>query len=324
MNNININKRPRRLRYHPILREIVQETRLHPSNLIMPIFIIEGKNIKYPIKSMPGQYQWSIDQALIILKQWIGNGVHSIILFGIPENKDEVGNEALTPDGISIKAIKEIKEAFPNLFIISDICFCEYTNHGHCGIIKNKEVDNDETLHLLAKQSLLHVQAGSDMIAPSGMIDGMVGVIRDKLDAHNFQTKPIMSYAVKYASSFYGPFREAVDSGLSFGDRKSYQMHIGNSREAIKEAALDVEQGADILLVKPAQFYLDIIYQLKEKFYLPIAAYQVSGEYLMIKLASAQGVINEKNAVIESLTSMKRAGADIIISYFTESIIKEL
>ncbi|XP_060077774.1 delta-aminolevulinic acid dehydratase-like [Ylistrum balloti] len=303
---------------------MVQENRLHPSDLIMPMFIKEGSHIKHPIQSMPGQYQWSPDQALLTLKEWVRKGVHSIILFGIPEKKDEWGSEGCNPNSFLIKTIQAIKNTFPSLLVISDICFCEYTDHGHCGLIINDDVGNDETLPLIAKQSLIHAQNGSDMIAPSGMMDGMVASIRKELDDHGFTKTPIMSYAVKYASSFYGPFREAAESTPSFGDRKTYQMNGANSDEALHEVQLDIEEGADILMVKPALPYLDILQRLKTRFNCPIAAYQVSGEYSMIKIACEKGLFDEKAIVEESLTSIKRAGANMIISYFTESIIQDL
>jgi porphobilinogen synthase len=321
---IHLIHRPRRLRQSRLIRELVQETRLHPSNLVMPIFIKSGNNIKNPIQSMPGQFQYSIDQALIVIKKWISKGVHSILLFAIPQNKDFQGSDALSENGIAAKAIRIIKNTFPDLYLISDICFCEYTDHGHCGVVVNNELDNDATLPLIAKQALIHARSGVDLLAPSGMVDGMVYFIREALDQEGFSNNPIMSYSVKYNSAFYGPFREAVQSTPKFGDRRGYQMNPANAQEALREAKLDIEQGVDILMVKPALLYLDIIKMLSQHFTLPIAAYQVSGEYAAIKIAAQAGVLDERLAILESLLAIKRSGASLLISYFTESIIDKL
>jgi len=295
---------------------MVQETRLSIDNLVMPVFICEGEKVTVPIKSMPGINRYSIDVAIEECRKITQLGIHSVLLFGIPSKK---GNHAGTDrNGIIPRAVKAIKAALPDLYVITDVCNCEYTEHGHCGIVANGTVDNDATLEILAKQAVLHAQSGCDMVAPSDMMDGRIGVIRKALDSKGFSEIPIMSYAVKYASAFYGPFREAADCAPKFGDRKAYQMNPANIREALREVELDIEEGADIIMVKPALSYLDIINQVKNACTIPVAAYNVSGEYAMIKAAAANGWLNEDAAVMEMLLSMKRAGADIIVSYHAQ------
>ncbi|HXY61458.1 MAG TPA: porphobilinogen synthase [Nitrospirota bacterium] len=310
--------RPRRLRANENLRRMVRETKLSPDDFIYPLFVTHGKGIKKEISSMPGNYQQSIDILLKDCEEIKNLGIPAVILFGIPEHKDEVGSEAYSDDGIVQNAIKAIKNKAPELIVITDVCLCEYTTHGHCGVIKNGVVQNDATLELLAKEALSHTRAGADMVAPSDMMDGRVGAIRHLLDTEGYYDTPIMAYAAKYASSFYGPFREAAESTPLFGDRRSYQMDAPNSREALREVALDVEEGADIIMVKPALAYLDIIYQVKQNFNLPVAAYNVSGEFSMVKAAAKLGWIDGDRVMMESLIAMKRAGADIILTYFAK------
>ncbi|HYA86758.1 MAG TPA: porphobilinogen synthase [Nitrospirota bacterium] len=310
--------RPRRLRANENLRRMVRETKLSPDDFIYPLFVTHGKGIKKEISSMPGNYQQSIDNLLKDCEEIKKLGIPAVILFGIPEHKDEVGSEAYSDDGIVQNAIKAIKNKIPELIVITDVCLCEYTSHGHCGIIKNGVVQNDATLELLAKEALSHAKAGADLVAPSDMMDGRVGAIRHVLDNEGYHDTPIMAYAAKYASSFYGPFREAAESTPLFGDRRSYQMDSPNSREALREVALDVEEGADIIMVKPALAYLDIIYQVKQNFNLPVAAYNVSGEFSMVKAAAKLGWIDGDRVMMESLIAMKRAGADIILTYFAK------
>lgn len=312
--------RPRRLRSNDVLRKTVRETRLSPDSLILPLFIKEGKNIKQEIKSMPNQFHYSPDMVGQAIGAALQAGVNSVLLFGIPEHKDEVGSEAYNENGALQQGIREIKKNYPQMKVITDVCMCEYTSHGHCGILKGEQVDNDKTLPFLAKIALSHVDAGADMIAPSDMMDGRIEALRTALDQNGFTDTPIMSYAVKYSSAFYGPFREAAGSAPAFGNRKSYQMDYHNSREAIKEALIDVNEGADILMVKPALSYLDIIKAVKENTRLPLAAYSVSGEYSMIKAAAAQGLIDEYGVMCESAVSIYRAGADILISYYAKEI----
>lgn len=320
--------RLRRLRQHTLLREMVQETTLSIKDLIYPLFVVEGKNIKKEIKSMPGVYNLSVDKLVKECKEVEELGIPAIILFGIPEEKDENGTSAYSPKGIIQKAIREIKKAKLNLIIITDICLCEYTSHGHCGILKEGkyglEVDNDKTLEILSKEALSHVEAGADVVAPSDMMDGRVLAIREVLDNNGFSSIPILSYSAKFASSFYGPFREAAQSAPSFGDRKGYQMDPANAREALREVLLDIEEGADIVMVKPALAYLDIISKVKERFEVPVACYNVSGEYSMVKAASSLGYIDEKKVVMEILLSMKRAGADLILTYFAKDVANYL
>jgi len=316
--------RPRRLRKNEVIRRMVRETSLSPDDLIYPLFVTFGKNVRKEIKTMPGCFQESVDVIVKHAREVHSLGIPAILLFGIPEHKDEIGSSAYDPQGVVQKAIKAIKNKLPDLYIITDVCMCEYTSHGHCGVIENGEVRNDPTLELLAMEAVSHTEAGADMVAPSDMMDGRVGAIRAALDREGFAETPIMSYAAKYASSFYGPFREAAESTPQFGDRRSYQMDPSNRREALKEVALDVEEGADIVMVKPAMTYLDIISDVRESFDLPVAAYNVSGEYSVIKAAARLGWIDEKRAMMEVLTSIKRAGADLILTYFAKEAAKLL
>jgi porphobilinogen synthase len=317
-------KRPRRLRMNSILREMIRETSLDVSDLIYPLFVVPGDNIKEEIDSMPGIYHFSIDLLVEEVKEVRDLGIPAILLFGVPSYKDELGSEAYSEEGIVQKAVREIKEKVPEIVVITDVCMCGYTTHGHCGIVENGQVLNDKTVDYIAKIALSHVEAGADMVAPSDMMDGRVAAIRKLLDSKGFVNTPIMAYSAKYASSFYGPFREAANSFPQFGDRKSYQMDYGNSNEALREIALDIEEGADIVMVKPALSYLDIIRRVKDNFNIPIAAYNVSGEYSMVKAAAKMGWIDEKSVVLEILTSIKRAGADIIITYFAKDVAKWL
>jgi porphobilinogen synthase len=321
--------RPRRLRYHPLVRDMVRETALAVDDLIYPLFVRPGKGIKKEIASMPGNYQLSIDR----LTEEVGSasdlGVRSFILFGIPAHKDAIGSSALEDEGIVQQALRELKRQFRDrVLLLTDECFCEYTDHGHCGILNEiggrTDLDNDATLPNLAAQCVSHARAGADIVAPSGMLDGMVTAIRTGLDEAGFQHIPIMSYAVKYASGFYGPFRDAAESPPQFGDRSSYQMDPANSAEALREAALDLDEGADILMVKPALAYLDIIRRVKERFQVPLAAYNVSGEFAMVKAASLKGWIDERRVAMEILTSIKRAGADMILTYFARDAARWL
>ncbi|MBF0368599.1 MAG: porphobilinogen synthase [Magnetococcales bacterium] len=307
--------RPRRLRKNPAIRRMVRETRLTPRDLIYPLFIVPGENIRHPVTSMPGVYQLSVDQAIPLAREAQEMGLGGIILFGIPEGKDATGSDALASEGIVQQAIRGIKAALPDLYVIADTCFCEYTDHAHCGVIRDGDVDNDATLKLLGQAAVTQAEAGVDMVAPSGMMDGMVGAIRAALDQAGYQDIPILSYAVKYASAYYGPFRDAADNTPSFGDRRSYQMDPANRREALREAALDVAQGADMLMVKPGLSYMDIIREVRDHFDLPLAVYNVSGEYAMVKAAAEKGWIDEERVVLETLTSFKRAGADLILTY---------
>ena len=316
--------RPRRLRKNEAFRALIRETHLTPAQLIYPLFIMPGKNKREPIPSMPGVFRISIDQLAKEAKECLKLGVNSIILFGLPEKKDPMGSGAHAKDGIIQRAIRELKNKAPGLLVVTDVCLCEYTSHGHCGIILDKQVDNDATLEVLGQTALSHAAAGADMVAPSDMMDGRVGEIRTVLDENNFHNVPIMSYAVKYASSFYGPFRDAADCAPQEGDRRGYQMDPANALEALREATLDVEEGADILMVKPAVAYLDIISKLREEFDLPIAAYHVSGEYAMIKAAGAKGWIDEEKVMAETLLSIRRAGADIILTYFAKDMARLL
>ncbi len=322
--------RPRRLRTSATLRSLVRETILTPADFIAPLFVRHGSGIRQPIKSMPGQYQLSIDQAVIEAGELAARGIPAVILFGIPDHKDACGSENYSPDGIIPSAIRAIKAACPDLLVITDMCFCEYTDHGHCGIINvpgdkhhvaalpHGYLLNDPTLELLAKASVVHADAGADIIAPSGMIDGMIAAIRSALDANGHSHISVMSYAAKYASGFYGPFRDAAESTPTFGDRHQYQMDPGNKREAMKEVAIDVAEGADFLMVKPAMPYLDIIHQIRIAYDHPVAAYQVSGEFAMIHAAAANGWVDLERCALESLTCIKRAGADMILTYFAK------
>ncbi len=316
--------RPRRLRQNSVLRNLVRETKLAPENFIYPFFACAGEGIRKEISSMPGVFNLSVDEVVKETNWAKSEGLTSFILFGLPESKDENGSGAYIENGIVQQAIRALKSEIKDILVIADTCLCEYTSHGHCGVIKNKDVDNDPSLKLIAKTAVSQAQAGADIIAPSGMMDGMIGAIREALDDEGFQNTPIMSYAVKYASGYYGPFREAADSTPQFGDRRSYQMDPANSREALREADLDVEQGADMLMVKPALPYLDIIKTLRENYDLPLAAYQVSGEYAQIKAAGKLGWIDEERVMMESLISIKRAGADMILTYFAREALKHL
>ncbi len=318
--------RPRRLRTNQAIRDMVAETKLSISDFVYPIFVKEMDEDMQPIDSMPNIYQLSLKNAVEEAKSAYNLGIKSVILFGIPKNKDEAGTQAYAEDGIIAKAIHEIKSAVPELIVIADACLCEYTSHGHCGILDDKgKVLNDHTLELLKKEAYVYAKMGADIIAPSGMMDGMVKAIRESLDENGFTDVAIMSYAVKYSSNFYGPFRDAAESAPAFGDRKSYQMDFRNVYEAIKECMLDIDEGADFLMVKPALAYLDVIRLVKDKFpYIPLAAYNVSGEYSMVKAASQNGWIDEKAIMFEILTAIKRAGADIIITYFAKDVVKVL
>ena len=312
--------RPRRMRQNETLRALIRETRLSPEQLILPLFVMPGKDRREEVSSMPGVYRMSVDQLGREAEECQAAGVKSVILFGLPEKKDPMGSGAHARDGIVQRAIRELKNKAPEITVVTDVCLCEYTSHGHCGCLVGNRVDNDSTLELLARTALSHAQAGADMVAPSDMMDGRVAEIRAALDENDFSMIPIMSYAVKYASAFYGPFRDAADCAPQFGDRRSYQMDPANSREALREATLDVEEGADILMVKPAVAYLDIIARLHDEFDLPIAAYHVSGEYAMIKAAAQQGWIDGERVMAETLLAIRRAGADIILTYFAKDM----
>ncbi len=314
--------RMRRLRYNPLVRDMVRETHLRTEDLIYPLFVVPGSGVKNEVKSMPNVYQMSIDVLVEECKSVRDAGIPAVILFGIPEHKDEMGSEAYDPEGIVQRAIRAVKKEVKDLLIITDVCMCEYTSHGHCGIVRDGEILNDETIELLAKEAITHVEAGADIVAPSDMMDGRVLAIRQGLDAKGYTKIPIMSYSVKYSSGYYGPFRDAAESAPSFGDRRSHQMDIANSDEALREAKSDIEEGADIIMVKPAGPYLDVIRRVKDNFNIPLAAYQVSGEYSMIKAAGKLGWIDEERVMIESLLSIKRAGADMILTYFAKDIAK--
>ncbi|HEV3276813.1 MAG TPA: porphobilinogen synthase [Terriglobia bacterium] len=314
--------RPRRLRRTEALRSLVRETRLSARSLVYPLFVCPGSGVKDEIRSMPGNYRWSIDLLAEECRDVAGLGVPAVILFGIPEDKDEVGTGAYAADGIVQRAVRAVKQSVPDLLVICDVCLDEYTSHGHCGLIRDGEVDNDSTLELLARTAVTQVQAGADMVAPSDMMDGRVARIRSELDAAGFAATPIMAYSAKYASGFYGPFREAADSAPKFGDRKSYQMDPANQREAMREIALDIEEGADIIMVKPALAYLDVIARARQEFDVPIAAYQVSGEFSMIEAAARNGWIDRERIIMETLLSIHRAGADIILTYFAKDVAR--
>lgn len=316
--------RPRRLRRNENIRRMVRETSLSVNDFIYPLFVVEGKHIKNPINSMPGNYQLSIDLLVEEVKDVHKLGIPAIILFGIPSKKDALGSDATSDDGIIQRAVRAIKDAVPEIYVITDVCFCEYTDHGHCGPIKDNDVDNDATLELLGKQVQTHARAGADMVAPSGMMDGMIAAIREALDDENYANTPIMSYAAKYASAFYGPFRDAAESAPQFGDRRSYQMDPANAKEALYEVELDIDEGADIIMVKPAMPYLDIIRRVADQINLPVAAYNVSGEFSMVKAAGRLGWIDEQRVALEMLTSIKRAGASLILTYFAKDAAKWL
>ncbi len=314
--------RPRRLRRNENIRKLVRETKLSLDDLVCPIFVRYGENIVEEIPSMPGIFRYTIDKVADAVKEVRDLGIPAVILFGIPENKDEVGSDTWSDDGIIQRALRAIRKEVPDMYVITDVCFCEYTTHGHCGVLCGDTVCNDETLENLKKQAVSHAKNGASMLAPSGMMDGMVQAIRSALDEAGFKDIPIMAYSAKFASSFYGPFREAAESAPSFGDRRSYQMDPANAREALKEVLLDIQEGADIVMVKPALAYLDIIYRVKEMTLLPVCAYNVSGEYSMIKAAGRLGWIDEEKVMIETLISIKRAGADMIITYFAKDIAR--
>ncbi len=321
--------RLRRLRSNPQLRDLVRETELNPRDFILPLFVRHGQNKKMPIRSMPGHDQMTVDHLPRELDEIAKLGIPAVILFGIPEHKDSVGSDAYDPNGIVQQAVRAIKGARSDVLVITDVCFCEFTDHGHCGIVNDThgrpDVDNDATLEILVKEAVAQCQAGADMIAPSGMMDGMIAALRTGLDANGFENIPIMSYAAKYASAFYGPFRDAVESAPQFGDRRTYQMDPGNAAEALREVALDVAEGADILMVKPALSYLDVIRRVKQAHpEVPLAAYNVSGEYSMVKAAAANGWIDEQRITLEILTSIKRAGADMILTYFAKDAARWL
>ncbi len=332
--------RPRRMRKNENLRRLIRETRLSADSLVMPYFVCEGKNRKKAITSMPGNFQWSIENLVKEVKEVKELGIPAIILFGIPEKKDEQASGAYAKNGIIQQAVRAVKDKVPELTVITDLCLCEYTSHGHCGVLRstfkvqrstnnpeqitNYEIDNDATLELLSRTAVSQAEAGADIIAPSGMMDGQVKAIRQGLDENNFADLPIMAYSAKYASAFYGPFREAADSKPQFGDRRAYQMDPANCEEALREIALDLEEGADIIMVKPALAYLDIIRLVKDQFAYPLAAYNVSGEFSMVKAAGKEGWLDEEKTVIEILTAIKRAGADIIITYFAKEAAKKL
>jgi porphobilinogen synthase len=316
--------RPRRLRRTDTLRRMVRETRLSPDDFIQPYFVCPGRGVKKPVSAMPGVAQMSVDNVVGAARETFAAGVPAVILFGIPAHKDATGTEAWNDNGEVQRAIREIKEAAPGLVVITDVCMCEYTDHGHCGVVRDNDVDNDATLELLVREALSHARAGADIVAPSDMMDGRVGAIRTALDDEGFGEVAIMAYSAKFASAFYGPFREAAESAPQFGDRRSYQMDPPNGDEAMREVALDLEEGADIVMVKPALPYLDLIYRVKQEFNVPVAAYNVSGEYSMIRAAGMNGWIDEERATLEVLTSIKRAGADMILTYFATTVAQHL
>jgi porphobilinogen synthase len=321
--------RPRRLRHHPLVRSLVRETTLSPDDFILPLFVRPGRGVKKEIPSMPGNYQLSVDRLVEEVGSAVELGLRAFLLFGIPAHKDATGSTALADDGIVQQALRALRSTFQDkVLLITDECFCEYTDHGHCGVLSDyggrRDVDNDATLPLLARQCLSHAQAGADMVAPSGMLDGMVQAIRRELDGAGFSWLPIMSYAAKYASAFYGPFRDAAESPPQFGDRQGYQMDPANTDEALREVALDLAEGADIIMVKPALAYLDIITRVKERFGVPVAAYNVSGEFAMVKAAAQKGWIDESRVALEILTGIKRAGADLILTYFAGDAVRWL
>jgi porphobilinogen synthase len=316
--------RPRRLRSSEILRSAVRETHLSPRDFVYPLFACPGEGVKREIGAMPGNFQMSVDRIVEECREVATLGIPAVILFGLPESKDPEGSGAYVEQGIVQQAVRAVKKNVKDLLVITDVCLCEYTSHGHCGRIVDGDVDNDQTLELLAKTALSHAQAGADIVAPSDMMDGRIGAIRETLDDNGFSKTPILAYAAKYASVFYGPFREAAESAPQFGDRRSYQMDPANQREAMREIALDIEEGADIIMIKPAMPYLDVIYRAKTEFDVPVAAYQVSGEYSMIVAAANNGWLDLERAMIESLTSIKRAGADLILTYFAKTMSKLL
>lgn len=312
--------RMRRLRKSEALRRLVRETTLTVDDLVMPLFVVPGQGVANPVTSMPGVAQLSVDRAVEECRRVADLGIPAVILFGVPEYKDATGSSAWSDQGVVQKAVRAIKSAVPDLCVITDVCLCEYTDHGHCGVIVGQDVDNDATLDLLAKEAVSHARAGADMVAPSDMMDGRVAAIREALDAEGFENVPILSYAAKFASAFYGPFREAAQSTPKFGDRRSYQMDPANGDEALREVELDLEEGADIVMIKPATFYLDVVWRVKETFGCPVAAYQVSGEYAMIVSLVQSGAVDEKRAILESLLAIRRAGADFVLTYFAAKV----
>jgi len=316
--------RPRRMRRTENLRRMVRENFLNVNQFIYPLFVLPGTRVKNPITSMPQVFQFSVDMLLEEIKEVVGLSIPAVILFGLPHEKDERGTEAYSQNGIVQEAIRAIKDKYPELVVITDVCLCEYTSHGHCGILKGREVDNDASTDILAKVAVSHARAGADMVAPSDMMDGRVAVMRQALDENGFENIAILAYAAKYCSAFYGPFREAADSAPQFGDRRSYQMDAANSNEALREVAMDIEEGADIVMVKPALAYLDVIRRVKETYDWPVAAYNVSGEYAMIKAAAARGWLDEERVMMETLIAIRRAGADLILTYFAKDAAKLL
>jgi len=316
--------RPRRLREKALLRRLVRETRLSVDDLVYPVFAVHGRGVREPIASMPGQVRMSIDELQKEAKDAAGMGIPALLLFGLPEDKDPRGSEAYAEDGIVQQAVRAVKDTVSDLLVVTDVCLCQYTSHGHCGVVEQGSVRNDATLELLARVAVSHAEAGADMVAPSDMMDGRVGAIREALDEGGFVDTPIMAYSAKYASAFYGPFREAADSTPQFGDRRSYQMDPANGVEAMREIALDLDEGADIIMVKPALPYLDVVSRAKAEFGVPLAAYSVSGEYAMIKAAAQLGWLDEKRVMIEALTAIRRAGADIVITYFAKDAARLL
>lgn len=315
--------RPRRLRKNDVIRNMVAETAVNPDSLVYPMFVVEGEGVKEEIPSMPGQYRFSVDELLKEVSTFGTLGLKSVLLFGIPHHKDEMASEAYAENGIVQRAVRALKQKFPDLYVITDVCLCEYMSHGHCGIVKDGDVDNDPTLELLAKTALSHAQAGADMVAPSDMMDGRVAAIREKLDENGFCNTPIMAYSAKFASAFYGPFRDAADSAPHFGNRKTYQMDVRNAREALHEVALDMEEGADIVMVKPGLAFLDILRAIAEMSDVPVAVYNVSGEYAMVKAAAQKGWIDENAIIRETLIAFRRAGADIIITYHAKEALEK-
>lgn len=315
--------RPRRLRKNDVIRNMVAETAVNPDSLVYPMFVVEGEGVKEEIPSMPGQYRFSVDELLKEVSTFGTLGLKSVLLFGIPHHKDEMASEAYAENGIVQRAVRALKQKFPDLYVITDVCLCEYMSHGHCGIVKDGDVDNDPTLELLAKTALSHAQAGADMVAPSDMMDGRVAAIREKLDENGFCNTPIMAYSAKFASAFYGPFRDAADSAPHFGNRKTYQMDVRNAREALHEVALDMEEGADIVMVKPGLAFLDILRATAEMSDVPVAVYNVSGEYAMVKAAAQKGWIDENAIIRETLIAFRRAGADIIITYHAKEALEK-
>ena len=318
------NNRMRRLRASPAMRRLVRQTRVGVDDLVYPLFVREGKGIREPIKSMAGCFHFSPDTIAAEAKEVASLGIPAVLLFGLPDKKDELGSQAWAEDGVVQRAIEQIKQAAPGLLVVTDVCLCEFTSHGHCGVVKDGKVDNDSTCGLLTKMALSHAQAGADIVAPSDMMDGRIRSIREALEENGFENVAIMSYAAKYASAFYGPFRDAAESAPAFGDRKTYQMDPANANEAMAEIALDIEEGADIVMVKPALAYLDVIYRARQRFDCPIAAYNVSGEYMMVKSSAEAGLADEQAAMMEVLTSIMRAGADIIITYSAKEVAKLL